>query len=138
MRRTSSQTRNSNFTKAELNTYASRRDAKIGAGSQRPGTSVNDQAAKKNSNSRSSSNRTALVSAPSAAQTNSKSLAEKTLDRWTTLKVRSSSQFEEAQANHDLHMLKMSKRFSKVFAFNVYKLNKVRSHPWFRCQKPFS
>ena len=46
--------------------------------------------------------------------------------------MQSSSQFEEAQASHDLHMLKMSKRFSKVFAFNVYKLNQVSSSAPFR------
>ncbi len=30
-------------------------------------------------------------------------------------------------ASHDMHMLKMGKRFSKIFPFNIYKLNQVSS-----------
>ena len=31
-------------------------------------------------------------------------------------------------SQHDMHMLKMSKRFSKTYPFNIYKLNQVSQY----------
>ena len=36
-------------------------------------------------------------------------------------------QFEEAMNAHDAHLLKMSKRYSKTYALNIFKLNSVSS-----------
>jgi len=32
-------------------------------------------------------------------------------------------QFEEALSAHDAHLLRMSKRYSKIYALNIFKLN---------------
>ena len=58
-------------------------------------------------------------------------LARKALIRWSAEANNQaisndpdcSFQFEERQTAHDLHMLKLSKRYSKLYAPNVYKLN---------------
>ena len=39
--------------------------------------------------------------------------------------MRTSQQFIDNTADHDIHMLRMSKRFSKIYILNIYKLNKV-------------
>ncbi len=49
------------------------------------------------------------------------------LQRWASQKSHSTLQFEDSMASHDMHMLKMGKRFSKIFPFNIYKLNHVSS-----------
>lgn len=44
---------------------------------------------------------------------------------------------EEQQDEHDMHMLRLSKQYSKVFTVNVYKLNKCAlsiQHWYFRAK----
>ena len=50
-------------------------------------------------------------------------MACRALERWQEKKTHSDAQFEEALAAHDAHLLKMSKRFAKQYAFNIFKLN---------------
>ena len=72
-------------------------------------------------------------------------MARKALTRWNQQSSHNyqssagsecSFQFEERQTAHDLQMLKLSKRYSKLYASNVYKLNSacLRIQHWYMKQ----